>query len=476
MAQITFLQNFRAEFPGVMYVSAVLKKHGHKCSMIISTSPADIINSLKNSTPDIVGFSLMSGMQQWALRVALEIKKEFPDVKIIFGGSHPTYFPEIIESDGVDIICRGEGEYAVLDLMNALDNNSEITTIPNLWVKQDCRIYKNEPRPLIADLDELPFMDLELYYDTYPFLKNRAVKSFLGVRGCPFNCSFCFNQKLKEMYKGKGKYVRSRSKENIIDEILHVKTKYGFKQAYFISDIMFLNKNWALDFLKDYREKVKKPFICITRADMLDEELVRELKLSGCRTAWFGMESGNEKLRNELLKKNLRDEQIVKIAGLLKKYKIKFRTYCMMCLPGETVEQAYDTINLNIKIKTDYPWCSIYSPYSGTNLVDYAKEKGYLDQDFNINSIDDSHYKSSVLKNDKANELFNIQRFYQTSVLFPVTLPVIRNLVKLPPNPLFNLWFQFIYFIVYIKSEGHGVIESIRFGLHYMKVFYQRKK
>ncbi|MHC4321877.1 MAG: B12-binding domain-containing radical SAM protein, partial [Planctomycetota bacterium] len=265
MAKITFLQNFRAEFPGVMYLSAVLKKHGHKCSMIISTSPAGIIKALRNNIPDIVGFSLMSGMQRWALRVALEIKKEFPGVKIIFGGAHPTYFPGIIESEGVDMICRGEGEYAMLDLMNALDNDSVITAIPNLWVKQDGKIYKNEPRPLITDLDELPFMDLELYYDTYPFLKNRAVKSFLGVRGCPFNCSFCFNQKLKELYKGKGKYVRSRSKENIIDEILHVKAKYGFKQAYFISDIMFLNKKWALDFLNDYREKVKKPFICITR-------------------------------------------------------------------------------------------------------------------------------------------------------------------------------------------------------------------
>jgi anaerobic magnesium-protoporphyrin IX monomethyl ester cyclase len=475
MAKITFLQNIRAEFPGVMYVSAVLKKYGHNCNVVISTNSAGCISALRKNIPDIVGFSLMSGMQQWAIGIAQKIKKEFPDIIVVFGGVHPTYFPEVIEAEGVDIICRGEGEYAMLDLLDAIDNKSDITNIYNLWVKQEDKIYKNGLRPLIADLDELPFMDLELYYDNYPFLKNWSVKSFLGVRGCPYDCSFCFNHKLKEMYRGKGKYVRFRSKENIINEILQVRAKYNIKRVYFISDIMFVNKKWALDFLKDYREKIRLPFIALIRADMLDEELVKELKASGCCTAWFGMESGNEKLRNELLKKNLSDERIIKTAELLTKYGIKFRAYCIMCLPGETVEQAYDTINLNIKIKTSYPWCSVYNPYSGTELVDYAKDKGYLDQDFDINAIDDSYYKGSVLKNDNINELLNIQRFFQTAILFPKSLPLIKGLVKLPPNPLFNLWFQFIYFIVYVRSEGHGIMEALSFSLHYMKVFYQKK-
>jgi len=476
MAKITFLQNIRAEFPGVMYISAVLKKHGHSCDVVISTQTEDFIKALRKDTPDVVGFPLMSGMQGWALQVARDIKKIFPEIKIIFGGVHPTYFPEVVEEDGVDIICRGEGEYAMLDLLDAIDKDNDITTIQNLWIKQDNKIYKNDLRPLISNLDELPFMDFELYYNKYPFLRKSRVKGFLGVRGCPYNCTFCFNKKLKNMYKGKGKYTRFRSKENIIEEILQVKSRYDFKRVYFISDIMFINKEWILDFLKDYREKVRMPFICIIRADMLDEEIVRELKISGCCTAWFGMESGNEKLRNELLKKRLSNEQIIRTANLLTKYGIKFRAYCMMCLPGETVEQAYDTINLNIKIKTNYPWCSVYNPYSGTELVEYAKENGYLDSDFNINSIDDSYYKGTVLKNDHADELLNLQRFFQTAVLFPRTFPIIKRLAKLPPNIFFDLWFQFIYFIVYIRSEGHGVLEALRFALHYIRVFYQRKK
>jgi radical SAM superfamily enzyme YgiQ (UPF0313 family) len=476
MATITFLQNIRAEFPGVMYISAVLKNHGHTSNVVISTETSGFIKGLKKNNPDVVGFSLMSGMQDWALRVTRKLKSEFPNIKVVFGGVHPTYFPEIIDSEGVDIVCIGEGEYSMLELMDAIDNNGDITGIPNLWVKKKGTVVKNELRPLIENLDDLPFMDFELYYDTYPPLKKLSVKSFLGVRGCPFNCSFCFNRKLKEMYRGKGTYTRFRSKENIVKEILHVKSRYNFKKVFFISDIMFINKKWALDFLKYYREKVKLPFIGLIRADMLDEELVRELKTSGCCSARFGMESGNEKLRNELLKKKLSDEQIIKVAALLNKYNIKFRAYCMIGLPGETIDQAYETVNLNIRIKTDYPWCAVYNPYSGTELVDYAKEKGFLDHDFDISSLDDSYYKGSVLRNENIKELINIHRFFQTAILFPKTLPLIRRLVKLPPNPLFNLWFQFVYFIVYIKSEGLGILETLSFSLHYMKIFYRKKE
>jgi len=475
MASITFLQNIRAEFPGIMYISAVLKKHGHNCRVVIDTKTHKFIKSLRSDTPHVVGFSLMTGMQQWALSVAKEIKKELPEIKVVFGGVHPTYFPEIIQEDAVDIICIGEGEYAMLDLMNAIDRKQDITNIKNLWVKRDGKVYKNELRPLIENLDELPFMDFDLYYNDYESLRDTSVKSFLGVRGCPYNCSFCFNKKLKGMYAGKGKYTRFRSKENIIEEILQVKKKYNFEKVFFISDIMFVKKEWGIEFLKDYKEKVGMPYIALIRADMLDEELAKALKESGCYSVRFGMESGNEELRNKLLKKRISNEQIIKCAELLRRYGIKFRAYCMMCLPGETVEQAYDTIKLNIKIKTDFPWCAVYNPYSGTELVDYAIENGYLDKNFDINSLDDSYYKGSVLRNEKKGELLNLQRFFQTAVLFPWTFPLIKRLAKLPPNPLFNLWFQFIYFIIYIKSEGLKFSEVLSFSLHYIRVFYQKK-
>ena len=173
MAKILFIQNIMAEYPGIMYLSAVLKDRGHKCSVVISTKTSDYLKAIKSEKPDIIAFSIMTGMHLWAIATAQELKKKVPDIKIIFGGVHPTYFPEIIEQPGVDIICRGEGELAILELMNALDSGSEILDIADLWVKEEGKIIKNDVRNLIGDLDEIPFMDRELYYEKYPFLKNK---------------------------------------------------------------------------------------------------------------------------------------------------------------------------------------------------------------------------------------------------------------------------------------------------------------
>lgn len=463
-----------AEFHGVMHISSVLKKHGHTCDVLISSDISEITAFIKVQKPDIVGFSLMSGVHQWALMMAAGIKKVFPELKIVFGGVHPTYFPEIIEKDPVDIICRGEGEYSALDLMNALEQGKTYTHIKNLWVKEDGRIYQNEMRPLIENLDNLPYPDHDLYYDRYPFLKDRSVKNFIVVRGCPYDCSFCYNKKLKHMYKGKGRYVRYRSKESIIEEIKDLKKRYDFKRIYFVADTMFVDKKWAVDFLKYYKEKLGIPFSAVIRADRMDENVARGLKEANCKATWFGIESGNEHYRNEILKKSLTDKQIIQAAFLLKKYGIKFRTYNMLCLPGETIEQAYDTVNINIKIKTDYPWCSIYTPYFGTELVDYAQNMGYLDPKFNIDCIDASYFKETHLKGNHVREMLNLQRFFQTAILLPWTLPLIKKLVKLPPNLFFNLWFQLIYVLLYIRSEGHGLWETLKFSLHYSKIYYRK--
>lgn len=475
MAKIVFVQDLMAEFHGVMHISSVLKKHGHFCDLIISSDISEVTSFLKSQKPDIIGFSLMSGVQQWALMMASGIKKNFPRSKIVFGGVHPTYFPEILEEAPVDIICRGEGEYAALDLMDAVEEGKSYTHIKNLWVKEGGRIFRNEMRPLIENLDELPYPDHDLYYRRYPFLKNRSVKNFIVVRGCPYDCSFCYNKKLKHMYKNKGRYVRFRSKESIIKEIKNLKRKYEFKRIYFVADTMFIDKKWAVDFLIFYKEKLGIPFSAVIRADKMDENVARGLKEANCKAAWFGIESGHEEYRNKILKKNLTDEQIIRAASLLKYYGIKFRTYNMLCLPGETLEQAYDTVNINIRIRTDYPWCSIYTPYFGTELVEYAQKKGYLDPKFNIDCIDASYFKETHIQGENVREMLNLQRFFQTAVLLPWTFPLIKKIAKLPPNLFFDLWFQFIYVLFYILSEGHGLWETMKFSLHYSKIYYRKK-
>ncbi|HLE17951.1 MAG TPA: cobalamin-dependent protein, partial [Syntrophales bacterium] len=156
MANVVFIQRLWYEYPGTGYLSAILRKHGHSTRVIIEESPRRIVKRLLPG--DIAAFSVMTGMHHWALGIASHIKKTL-GLMTVFGGPHPTYFPDVIEKDAADIICRGEGEYALLDLANAIDNERDFDKIANLWVKSAGTIHKNPLRPLIDDLDTLPLQD-----------------------------------------------------------------------------------------------------------------------------------------------------------------------------------------------------------------------------------------------------------------------------------------------------------------------------
>lgn len=460
MANITFVQRLWYEYPGVEILSAILKNGGHNVRLIINESPHKMIRNLRPN--DIVAFSVMTGMHHWALKTASSIKDNIAST-IIFGGAHPTYFPEIINERGVDIICRGEGENALLDLANAVDNKNDFTGIANLWVKKEGKIYKNPLRRLI-NVDSLPFPDRSLYYEGYPSLKNNPHKIFLAGRGCPFECSFCFNEKLKTMYNGLGEYVRLRDPANIINEIKSVRQNYPLKTVFFNDDILILNRKWVKEFLYLYKKEIGLPFYATARADTISEDIVTLLSGSGCKGVSFAIESGNEAIRNGMLCKNISNEKIREAALILHKHGIKLTTYNMIGMPGETLENAFQTVDINIKIKADYPRCSFLTPYPGTRIAEYASRTGHLDS--SPDSIPAFSQQSiSIIKSKNKNEFANIHSFFQTMVLFPRLIPFIRVLIKLPANILFRAWWAFVYMIVFSKSEGRSIKDMLTFAI-----------
>jgi len=474
MAKVVFLQDLLYEHLGTMYISSVLKKNSHRCDIFIDGADRNIINKCIKAKPDIVAFSITTGNQKWVLKTAKLIKNKLKDSIIIVGGPHPTYFPEIINSGYIDIVCRGEGEYAFLELANKLDQKEDITKIKNLWVKKGKKIYRNGFRRLIENLDELPFPDRELYYK-YKKLRINPQKRFMTSRGCPYNCSFCFNHVLRTLYKDNGRYVRKRSVENVIREIEYVKNKYGIKTVYFDDDTFILDRKWVMEFLKIYKQRVNLPFICLVRIDLVTEDLIKAFKESKCKSVFFGIETGNEKLRNKLLNKNLSNKAIIRTAKLLKKYKIKFKTYNMLGLPDETLEDAMMTVKLNARIKTDYPWCSIFQPYPGTKLGDYTIEKGYLKEEFNYNDIVPYYSKSLLVNKKNINEIINLQRLFFYGVKFPFLIPLIRKLIMLPPNFIFGFLFIMGYAYTYLGSEHISIINSFKIGLESIsRLFYNK--
>jgi len=180
----------------------------------------------------------------------------------------------------------------------------------------------------------------------------------------------------------------------------------------------------------------------------------------------FGIESGNQIIRNELLKKKVSNEDILIAASMLHDAGIKFRAFNIVGLPGETLKDAYETVQLNIDIKTDYPWCSIYLPLKDTELANYALNEKTLPQDY-FNSLNKlSFYSgSSPLETKDIKKIVNLQRFFQTVIWWPRTFSFIKLLVKFPPNPVFNLWFVFVFYLVYTKSESRNWWKTFLFAV-----------
>jgi anaerobic magnesium-protoporphyrin IX monomethyl ester cyclase len=465
MAKLLFIQNIEYEFLGPMYIAAFVAQR-HQSRVAIGTSAEDFFSVMDEYQPDFIGFSVMTGNHLWAADTARRLKAAY-SVTTVFGGAHPTFFPQFIDQDGVDIICRGEGEEAVADLLNAHDEGRDFSTIANLHVKlPDGSIVRNAVRALEPNLDRYPFPERTLY-DLLDGRSERSLQHIITSRGCPYDCTFCFEKSMKDLYQGKGKYLRVRSMENVLAEILELKDKHGAKVIYFCDDVFGINTQWLYPFLEAYRAQVGMDFVCLVRADIIARhpEYAQKLRDAGCQTVYFGIETGSEETRNTVLNKRLTNEQIYRAAQLLHEAGIKFRTYNILGLPGETLKDAFETIRLNVRIKADYPWCSLFAPYPGTALASYAVTQGYLKQDFNLDSFAPSFFVNSHLNQQDIRSIENLQKFFQTAVLFPWTIPLIRRLIALPPNILFRLWFGMVYFFVYIASEERSFLHTLRFAL-----------
>jgi radical SAM superfamily enzyme YgiQ (UPF0313 family) len=466
MARLLFLQNIDYEFLGPMYIASQARAGGHEVRLELGNSIEDFDKTLRDWKPNLIGFSIMTGSHKWARDIAVEIKRHH-GIPSIFGGAHPTFFPEFIQEEGVDMIVRGEGEEAVRDVLDHLDAGKPLDGIGNLGFKRDGKVIQNPVRNLRKDMDDYPFPDRQLYESLNGRL-DRSVRNIITSRGCPFHCSFCFEDSMRELYAGKGRYVRIRAIPKVIEELKSLRDTTDVRTIYFADDVFGMSKKWLYEFLPVYKREVGLPFICLVRADIVasDPEYAQRLADGGCRSVFFGIESGNEDLRNRVLVKQLANKQIRVAAKRLHDAGIKFRTYNIVGLPGETIEDALTTVELNIEIKADYPWCSVFAPFPGTALTKYAFDEGYLDRAFEFDSLSKSFFTDSKLQHRDIDKLVNLQKFFQTAVLWPQTLPFIKRLlIGLPPNPLFTAWFGLVYFYVYVKSENKRFLETLRFAL-----------
>lgn len=473
--KISFTQNFLGPHFGIMYLSAVLKKAGHNTEVFIEDLDKNMVQKIADSKPDIVGLTCITGEHQWAQRKILEIKKIMPEVMVVVGGPHPTYFPEMIKENGIDIICRGDGERSILELVERIKDNKSIDDIPGLWVKRGGAIHKNGIALLVEDMDSLPFADRTIY-DKYDFFKKETELPVCVSRGCPYNCTFCYNAIKRDLYKGQ-KTVRIRSVKNIISEIELLLKKYpGTKSIIFNDDNFGIDPKWFDEFCEKYREINGLPFFASIRADFINEERVKKLKNANCFCLSIGIESGDPGLRKYILHKSITNEICLNAAKIMRKYGIKIRTSNMVFLPGESIEKAFRTVELNKKMKVDFPWAYALQPYPGTDIYKYSIENGFLDKNFSFDDIDPLGMLESPLagKLKDGNKIKVLQRFFYFGVKVPGFIYLLKLLVFIPNNFVFDFFHKLSILISYAAYHQIGIIRALRIALQARKVEKRR--
>ena len=379
MARILFISdNLLNEGLGLMYLSSYVKSKGHETDLIMLQDYKDfdeVLAVVNSYDPSLVGFSLMTPQESVFLPITEKIKEQ-TNKTVVWGGPHCVFMSErIMKHDCVDVICIGDGEEALLELMDRIDEGQDYTDVPSLYVKNGASWVKNPLGHLHGDLDKYPFPDRGLYYDKYPLLANFPLKRLITSRGCPYKCSYCFEPTYLAMYKGKGKVVRRHSVEYVLSEIKQITQKYPTNHLHFSDDIFNLNKRWIQEFTDQYKTDVGEQlkWTCNVELTTIDENVVRSMAQSGCRGVTFGLETGVEETRIKVLNKKITNKRYEEVAKLFHKYDIKFLMNIMFGLPGESFSHAVESVRFATSLQSYGIRPCMLKVYKGTELAKYVR-------------------------------------------------------------------------------------------------------
>ncbi|RJP33561.1 MAG: radical SAM protein [Actinobacteria bacterium] len=372
---------------GISYISALLKREGHETGLVVLCDETlhTIEEHVRKTDPDLVCFTSVFTEYGIMKRAAALVKNRYPEKFTLLGGPHATLRPDDCLAEGLfDAICVGEGEYPTLELVRQLAAGHYPSRIPNLIIRRpDGSVERNEPRPFLQDLDELPFPDREMWM---PWVANPTSRpSVLVGRGCPFSCTYCSNHALRRT--SPGKYVRLRSPRNVAEEISALKqAEPNFSEVYLEVETLGVNRDWALELcseLKRINAGFQAPItfganLRVTpNADY--EELFAALADANFRFVNIGLESGSERIRREVLKRRYSNQDIIRAVETARRHGLQVGLYNLIGLPGEKPRDFRETIQVNRVCQPDWFLLSVFYPYPGTELYDTCLRLDLMD-------------------------------------------------------------------------------------------------
>ncbi len=400
---------------GLMYIASVLTRSGYRVEILDAfmndfafQKKGKIINvgmpfeqiekEIAERKPDIVGIAGPFTCQiENAVRISDLVKKVSSEILTIVGGPHVTTMPKefLEEAKSVDMAAIGEGEYAMLDIALFYEGKRNLSEILGIAYRKDGQVVVNSPRPFITDLDALPYpaydlVDMELYLNPkeigYRSFQKRSL-SMITSRGCPFNCCFCS----VHLHMGKG--FRAHSASYVLEHIQYVVEKFNVKNIFFEDDNLTLDLSrfqTICDGLIERKFKIGWETPNGVRADCLSMNLLKKMKQSGCRSVFFGVESGDQQILDNVICKSLDLNRVIEVAKNCKEIDLKAGAFYIIGFPGEKKENMQRTVDFALKLKRDYDvgmHLFIATPSYGTRLYEQCKARGYIDENLSWNSF-----------------------------------------------------------------------------------------
>lgn len=363
------------------YVAAALEKAGFEVKIFdnyLDKKPVEHIKQLvEKLNPKIVGVSCNSVNYKQCVEIARTVKKANLDCRVMVGGPHPSCLPEkVLDNPEIDYAIVGEGEQAATELARCISNGEDlkaISKIPGVAYKYKGQVRINPP-VFIDSLDVLPYparhlLRLDSYDRRIEYLDVEPADVMNVIRGCPYDCKFCETKRIW------GYKCRSFSPSRIIDEVEHLMKTYGSNGIYFIGDNFTIFKEKTLELCELLKKRsVDVQWCCDTRVDLLSKELLEKMKAAGCKTIWFGVESGSPRVLEEV-NRGYTVEQAIKAFRLCREVGIKTACSFMIGMPGETIEDMNASLKLAKKLNPDWCQFNIYIACPGSKMYDEVVEK-----------------------------------------------------------------------------------------------------
>ena len=343
----------------------------------------DFVEKVDTFNPDVIYASIVED--------TFPIFKNFMDLLknrellVLVGGVFPTSAPEIVaELDYVNFICLGEGEGAIVDLSNALEEGRDPSNIPNLWVKQNGTIISKNPIREALDVNTLPEQDLSIFEDISlhrPMMgKIYRMAPIETQRGCPYTCTFCNSPEKNTFYESEkaGNFFRKRTMEHVRTEIRSLVEKYAIEYIFFVTDTFLAMSEGEFDEFCEMYSEFKLPFFMNTRPETVTEYRAKKLKEVNCSRVNIGVEHGNQKFRSDVVGRNYKNELAINAFKFMHDAGISTVANSIVGYPDETRELVFDTIELARKLKCDDLNAFTFAPYHGTSLRALCEDKKYV--------------------------------------------------------------------------------------------------